>query len=328
MKRYLGLLMALLMLLCACAAPAQVEQQEETVVQEETVQEVPEQAEELTEETAEEATQEIAEQTQENISVADTGYEGDGFYGFPIMRFEVAEQQEVDLDGCGQPEIAALLKLFDEHDQMCYALRVVKGDAVYDTSYLYTWHVGLWIKDLSGDGLPEIYVSGDMMSSDYVTFGWKLTQNGLQSLSEDARGVLTNGRIASVGENSVIIEEYQYVLGTWMASREYVSSELRGLEPQVSTLWTIEQSDGERYLSVIEPLPVTVDGASALLPAGTQLTITAYDGENTVWFETADGLEGCIHLQDSNILPDGVFAMWAIDGRSENDFFEMLPYAG
>lgn len=265
---------------------------------------------------------------QQNIALTDTPYEGTTLFGFPVVRFEVYDRQEADLDRCGSAETVALLQIFDDSDQASFALRVIKGDTVYDTPYLYSWGTDLWIEDLNSDGYLEIYTSGDMMSSDYCTYGWRLTENGLRSLSTDDNGILTYGRISSIKNNVVTIEEYQYVLGTWFATREFVSSDVRGIEPKHSTVWTIPDGEYTFYLKVIEPLPVSVNGSSVLLPVGSELTLTAYDGENTVWFQTTDGLEGLIRVQEMDGMIDGQYGMWSIDGKSEYHYFEMLPYAG
>lgn len=279
MKKQIALILALLALGCFSGCGEHVEK-EQTFPQEVTELE----------------TSKSEAPRQQNIALTDVPYEGETLYGFPVVRFDVYEQREADLDQCGQAETVALLQVYDEYDQSSIALRVVKGDEVYDTPYLYTWDSTLWVEDLNGDGQMEIYTSGDVMSSDYVTYGWKLTDEGLRSLSSDAKGMLTNGRISEIKDGVVFIAEYQYVLGTWLASRAYISSDVRGIEPQHSTVWTMADTENAFYLRVIEPLPVTVDGTMVLLPVGSELTLTAFDGENTVWFKTADGLEGLLRV--------------------------------
>ena len=76
------------------------------------------------------------------------------------------------------------------------------------------------------------------------------------------------------------------------------------------------------YLTVAKILPVYLDeGGTAVLTPGEKLLLTGTDGQNT-FFRTDDGRTGSIRLEY-----DGEGG-WTINGESEENFFEMLPYVG
>ena len=65
------------------------------------------------------------------------------------------------------------------------------------------------------------------------------------------------------------------------------------------------------------------DNTQTSLPAGTQLYITATDDQSVAFFKTDSGLTGSIAIEQAE---DGY--SWLISGVSENDYFDVLPYAG
>ena len=76
-------------------------------------------------------------------------------------------------------------------------------------------------------------------------------------------------------------------------------------------------------MTVTKDLPVTIDGKETTLPVGSKLSITGTNLVDTVTFETSDGITGSIQ-----VTPDEENFGWLIDGISENEYFEMVPYAG
>ena len=86
--------------------------------------------------------------------------------------------------------------------------------------------------------------------------------------------------------------------------------------------WTYDTNDF--YLVVKRDLPVILDdGAFKMLPPGTAILLTGTDG-NVAGFSTNNGVTGTILLE--YVLGDN--GGWYINGLSENEYFEMLPYAG
>ena len=68
---------------------------------------------------------------------------------------------------------------------------------------------------------------------------------------------------------------------------------------------------------------MTLSGAETTLPAGSMLRITGTDNAGTAYFQLDTGETGTIsYVRDQE--------QWQllIDGVSENEYFELLPYAG
>ena len=74
---------------------------------------------------------------------------------------------------------------------------------------------------------------------------------------------------------------------------------------------------------MVKDLPVTLSGAETTLPAGSVLKITGTDNAGTAYFQLDTGEAGSI-----NYVRDKEQWQLLIDGASENEYFELLPYAG
>jgi len=261
----------------------------------------------------------------ENIGVLDVPYTGISYYN-DVTSIAVERQVEVDLDGCGQNEIVALIGLYEGQNKFSNAIRVVKGKQVAD-SVSIGWGADFLIEDLNSDGLPELLASADMASSDYAAYGWNLINGALVPVGSEEDGVIGYGKLISVDDGVVTLESYRHVLGTWFVWQKYILGS-DGLETMPGTIWEMRDT-GEYGMKVIADLPVTINGEETTLPPGTAMELTGFDGENTAWFATSTGVTGTIEVQQVEDFDTfEKFAMWSIDGRPEYDFFEALFYAG
>ncbi len=90
-------------------------------------------------------------------------------------------------------------------------------------------------------------------------------------------------------------------------------------------LYNTKNADWNYALTVTKELPckLTIDGKlqDTTLPVGTKISICDSDGESVAGFQLEDGTYGEIY-EDTSDWPR------TIDGVDENEFFEMLPYAG
>ena len=77
-------------------------------------------------------------------------------------------------------------------------------------------------------------------------------------------------------------------------------------------------------LSVVRDIPVTLDdGTESVFGPGTVLQVTGTDGKSFVDVITSDGVTGRIAIEQ----PAGDW-QWYIDGESELEYFELVPYVG
>ena len=185
----------------------------------------------------------------------------------------------------------------------------------------------LWICDLDGDGICELLFAADPGSDDYRTCGWHGdTLEPIQFTGDARYGKDPNGLTGSLDGRVVfsggipMLEAWYYQLGTYCAviGMNGTSDGVVTLDP--SFKWNYRGSC--YYLTVAKILPVYLDeGGTAVLTPGEKLLLTGTDGQNT-FFRTDDGRTGSIRLEY-----DGEGG-WTINGESEENFFEMLPYVG
>lgn len=240
-------------------------------------------------------------------------YMGNGYYGFPITRTYVENEQLADVDGCGQEEQIQLLHLFDDHGQESYALRVMKKDQQWDSCSPIRYNPSIWISDLDEDGILEIFFNGDTASDDYSVYGWHLTDTGLQSLSDSKDGFLFTGQITNITAPMVDIRDYHHLLGSRFLSRSYTYDRTNGIS--VAFPWT--GSKEAAPLVPIRDLPCRIDGKEAVVPAGTPLWLIQYDGDTQIILQTEDGTQAVLTYADQQI-----------NGVPESEYFENLIYAG
>lgn len=264
---------------------------------------------------------EEAETTQ-----SEEGYPYPGLFGDPVLRYSVMEERSQDLDECGQEETLQLLQLHMQHGSANYALRIWKDNEKYDTPAFCRYNPSLWITDCDLDGCCEVFVSGDVLSADYSTHGWRLMEQGLEPLSNDEDGFVFFGQIMDVQETVITLQDYRHVLGTNAFRREFSYDANQGVYPL--TKWKWEPTSQDRAITVIEDLPVYIDGSKTTLPSGTSLWVTGFDDEHTVQFQTTNGIIGSIELERSTGLSDDTGALWYIEGRPETDYFENIMYFG
>ena len=235
-----------------------------------------------------------------------------------------------DLDGDGtEDEISILGVAYDKDNNMYFQLRVLHSGSVLLTAETKIGSApAVWLADLNGDGNPEIYMSGDMASDDYVTYGWTLGK-GLEPIlfTGDTRPNTlaaenyADGFVTGTADGQLLLISATDMLGSYWGTRPYAYTDTGALAPAAGTLWTYVSN--ANWLTVKKALPVTLtDGTAASLPAGTSLRLTASDGVSMTQFETKDGQTGSI-----TVTPNTASGGWLISGASENDYFDSLPYA-
>ena len=203
----------------------------------------------------------------------------------------------------------------------------VNGAALDRTNMPVGDRYDLWICDLNGDGISELFFSADPGSDDYRTCGWHGdTLEPIQFTGDARYGADPNGLTGSLDGRVVfsggipMLEAWYYQLGTYCAviGMNGTSDGVVTLDP--SFKWNYRGSC--YYLTVAKILPVYLDeGGTAVLTPGEKLLLTGTDGQNT-FFRTDDGRTGSIRLEY-----DGEGG-WTINGESEENFFDMLPYVG
>ena len=171
------------------------------------------------------------------------------------------------------------------------------------------------------DGRCFLIFDIDWASDDFETFVYELYADSAVQTADvwaslDGKNINMDGMILGVSLD---------VLGTYFSSMPYALTENGGLEP-LEEIYTFTPNREWQRLTTIKELPVTVNGQQTTLPAGTSLFINATDNVGTAWFTTDEGsgmVSGEIHYERR----EGEFQLY-INGISDYEYFEMVPYAG
>ena len=260
---------------------------------------------------------------------AEIPYDGITLYGFQSIRTEIVRSGEADLDGCGTAETVQLLRIWDQYDQQSFVLRIQKGTDVFDTgfvepdvSYPASFNAHIWLADLDADGYPEVYFNGNMNGDQYVLNVWSL-KTGTPELVPFEEQIFLEAAVIGVSDNSLQLESTQNVLGSYSAIRAYALHD--DVLTPLGDAWQIFPANTSySRLSVVRDIPVTLDdGTESVFEPGTVLQVTGTDGKSFVDVITSDGVTGRIAVEQ----PAGDW-QWYIDGKSELEYFELVPYAG
>ncbi|MDO4260926.1 MAG: RsiV family protein [Eubacteriales bacterium] len=176
----------------------------------------------------------------------------------------------------------------------------------------------------TADGRAYALTTADYASEDYVTNVFDVTEGRL--LQTDS---LSNAAISDTGVGNTELLSLRVslnVLGSYTSRMDYQLNE-EGKMVRQSELYQIDMVNGQyRKITTAREIPVTVDGEPGTLAAGTEICITATDNDGTAVYEdTATGETGEIHYTKGD--GDNAWTLY-IDGVSEYDCFDELPYAG
>lgn len=177
----------------------------------------------------------------------------------------------------------------------------------------YGWFAGAYALKYD-DGKILLFVCARFEDDIHTTFVYELTGGRIKSCD-----TLDNAALEDVSLDSITVSQHLDVLGTYSGTMRYAIED-DGTLAQSEEIFAI---DAYCDMAVIKELPVTIDGADATLPAGSRIKITGTDNAGTAYFETDDGQEGSIHYT----MDDDSWTHY-IDGVSEYEYFEMIPYAG
>ncbi len=172
------------------------------------------------------------------------------------------------------------------------------------------------------DGRTFLLFDADYASDDFVTFVYEIRD----------RALVECGRVDGLSIGTVNTDGFSGwmhldVLGTYSGQMDYTMGS--DGQPEASGRWYEIPESGSPWqkLRVIRELPVRIGGEETTLPEGSTIRITAADNAGSARFlEISTGLEGEISYEKGTQEEDG----WRlyIDGVLEDEYFEMLPYAG
>ncbi|MCD8078118.1 MAG: RsiV family protein [Lachnospiraceae bacterium] len=173
------------------------------------------------------------------------------------------------------------------------------------------------------DGRSFVLFDADYMSDDYVTFLYEIT-DGTVILRSSLESVSLERGTVSAGGMTLVMR--LGVLGNYDSLMEYEIGEDGALEQAEEVFEILQDGYAWHILTLVKDLPVTINGESAVLPEGSRIRITGTDNAGTAYFTEEDtGENGSISYEYGD--EENVWELY-IDGVSEYDYFEFLPYAG
>lgn len=241
------------------------------------------------------------------------------------MFAELVEDEtvSVDVDGDGTLDTVELVSEYDENGDMLPSIKVEASSFDNTESILKLDGCGYvtncyFVK--ADNGRSFVLFSCDMMSDDYVTQLIEVTSGKPENLDS------INGNLTSISNDMIRVDAAVYVLGTYGGKRSYTFAEgkLQPVEERYAFNSSGDKS-GRHGPKLKEELTVQIEENGTMvektLPAGTVIYPVNSDGETVVGFELEDGTYGEITFErtDSGL---------SIDGVSEYDLFDDLPYAG
>lgn len=172
------------------------------------------------------------------------------------------------------------------------------------------------------DGEQFLLFTVDWASDDYETFVFDLS--GKEAKQTDRLWAALDN--VFMGSNTIRFRFQMDILGTYSTYRKYELTE-KGELLSLEEKYRFGQYTGSTGLPTIKELPAEVDGSEVTLPVGTHIFLTETDNNGNLWFEYYDetgakkqGLLRYVRNEEDYIL--------RINGVSEYEYFENLPYAG
>ncbi|MDR0840789.1 MAG: hypothetical protein LBN26_05315 [Christensenellaceae bacterium] len=191
----------------------------------------------------------------------------------------------------------------------------------------YANPTGILLADVDpSDDFAELFIMASEEGPSYTTHIYRIHKDGTLAQTDALWG-----SIEDIDANGpyVQLRDILDILGTREATVWCAFSADSSLEV-ADPYWFFDDIywNGELdwyILSVIKPLPVTLqDGSAFTEPVGARLALFATDGYSEVLFRDDQGREGSLAITLGQGDDFGTF----INGASEYDYFEDLPYAG
>ena len=178
------------------------------------------------------------------------------------------------------------------------------------------------------DGRVFVLLVADHASDDYELFLYEVTDGKLKMTDQQENLFLGDGSVSAGGRKNgmLMLKKNVNVFGSYQCNMTYSIGDDGKLVPDEEFF----QVDIDNYpysvLTVTRELPVSVNGGQTTLQTGTQIRITGTNDAGIALFETTDGkVSGEIHYTE----PEGDSEFYhKINGITEDQYFESIPYAG
>lgn len=253
------------------------------------------------------------------------------------------EKITLDLDGDGSEEIFSCDIAYDDDAYTETAMVNVIGDGTGAEHFVDLYMAEFYVLDVDADGVYEIFISGDMMSYDFMTVclhydGGKLIPVLFEAVAYGEEDELLRdygwGMLMEVADGKLTLNGTHDILGTYFGSRIYALKDgMFVFADDGLCVFDCDLEDGDIWeysgLTPVMDIPATFidaegNAAEGVIAAGEKFIITSSDKVSVVNFIMQDGRTGSFAVEPDAEAGYGV----KVNGVSEWDLFEHLPYAG
>lgn len=178
------------------------------------------------------------------------------------------------------------------------------------------------------DGRVFVLLVADHASDDYELFLYEVTDGKLKMTDQQDNLFIGDGSVLAGGRKNgmLMLKKNVNVFGSYQCGMTYSIGDDGKLVPDEEFFQVYTDNYPYSVLTVTRELPVSVNGGQTTLQTGTQIRITGTNDAGIALFETTDGkVSGEIHYTE----PEGDSEFYhKINGITEDQYFESIPYAG
>ena len=242
----------------------------------------------------------------------------DEFYTVDLLDYWA--DKSFDIDGDGQEEEIGLSFIYDDSYEYYSDVILTVGDEELSLMGLDYWHEDYTGEYVHCNGYDYVFVHC------YDANDWETT---IVCSITDGIGLTQNleGGVENINPDGVVLSTRKDILGTWGVIRNYsFAADGDGIvaDNEGDDCYTIVLSDDvdEEYNHITVAKEFTAKDGSTV-EVGTKLYPLYTNGVDLIAFEDESG-----SLVEITVEKPEDDYQWYIDGVSEYDIFENLPYAG
>ena len=172
------------------------------------------------------------------------------------------------------------------------------------------------------DGKMFMLTTCNLGSDDFRMSVYDITNGSAEKIGESIDNIIVDGSCLS--KNEITMAMSVDLFGTYTALADYVLND-DGSLTDTTNIYPIRIYSNYQKLTVTKDLPVILNGEETTLSPGTVIRITGTDNTKTMYFSVLDTGENGEFTFTSDEENEWIKY---VDGIRDEDYFEMLPFAG
>ena len=243
----------------------------------------------------------------------------------------------IDVNGDGIKDTVDVVSRFDPYSFEIFTLKIDLSDGTrLEREFMFSFFPTIVFTTFSSSDRVYILVSGDIMSSDFVTECLYVENGAFKNIpfadcEPFSADISFPGAVYSMQDGILVLDSTLDTLGTRSYTGEFVLSN-GVLVPNDRFIWkslySVNDSDTWEYcsLTTVRDIEAVIFERPSVLKAASQIILTAIDEtECKAYFVSAQG--ECGYLTYEKSVSDTEWGV-RINGVHEDLLFESIPYAG